>query len=88
MKGLTEAIAEKERLLYPQKVLTEDRIEEINRKLSELQVGDMVTVYYYCQYAKAYTQLTGKINKVDVFWKTLQINDKTIEFCEIDSINW
>lgn len=84
MKGLTEAIAAKERQFYPQKELTEDRIEEINRKLSELRVGDMVTLHYYCQYAKAYTQLTGKITKVDAFWKTLQVGDKAIDFCEID----
>lgn len=86
MKGLTEAIAAKEQQLYPQKELAEDRIEEINRKLSELRVGDAVTIYYYCQYAKAYNQLTGTIIKIDTFWKTLQIDEKTIDFSEIDSI--
>ena len=86
MKGLTEAIAAKERQCYLQKELTEDRIEELNRKLLELQAGDMVTLRYYCQYAKVYTKLTGKITKVDTFWKALQIDGKTIEFCEIDDI--
>lgn len=86
MKGLTEAIAEKERQFYPQKELADDRIAELNGKLSALRVGDAVTIDYYCQYAKNYTQLTGIITKIDAFWKTIQINEKTIDFCEIDSI--
>lgn len=86
MKGLTEAITEKERQLYPQKELTEDRIEEINQKLSEIREGDTVTLYYYCQYAKAYTQLTGKVMKVDAYWKNLQIDGKIVGFYEIDDI--
>ncbi|MBR2421902.1 MAG: YolD-like family protein [Oscillospiraceae bacterium] len=86
MKGLTEAIAEKERQLYPQKELTEDRIAELSGKLSALRVGDTVTIEYYCQYAKNYTQMTGIISRIDAFWKTIQINEKTIDFCEIDSI--
>ena len=86
MKGLTEAIAAKERQFYPQKELAEDRIAELNCKLSALRIGDKVTLNYYCQYAKSYTQLTGTITKIDSFWKTLQIGEKTIDFCEIDSI--
>ena len=86
MKGLTEAIAEKEQQCVPRKELSEERIEEINRKLSTLRVGDMVMLRYYCQYAKAYIELTGKVIKVDAFWNTLQIDDKTIDFYEIDVI--
>ena len=86
MKGLTEAIAAKERQLYPQKELAEDRIEELNNKLTTLEVGDRVILTYYCQYAKSYAQLSGTITKIDSFWKTLQIGEQTIDFCEIDSI--
>ena len=44
MKGLTEAIAEKERQYYPQKELTEERICEINRQLAGLRIGNIATV--------------------------------------------
>lgn len=87
-EGLTEAIAEKERQYYPQKELTEDRIEELNQKLSRIQLGDIVTLRYYCQYARSYNKLTGMITKMDTFWKALQLDGKTIEFCEIDDISW
>lgn len=87
MKGLTEAIAAKERQICPRQELTEERIGEINEKLSQLQVGDTVTVRYYCQYGKTYIQLTGKVTRVDAFWKELQIDSKTIDFNEISDVH-
>ena len=86
MKGLTEAIAEKERLIYPKRELERDRIEELNESLSILCPGDEVTVEYYCQYGKQYKKLTGKIKKIDTFWKELQIDDSFVAFCEISNI--
>ena len=49
MKGLTEAIAAKERQFYPKRELENDRIEELNDSLVSLNIGDEVTVEYYCQ---------------------------------------
>ena len=86
MKGLTEAIADKERTSCSQIVLSEDKIEEINRKLNLLEVGDFVTISFYCQYGKQYRQITGKVKKFDLFWKAIQIEDITIYFTEIEKI--
>ena len=54
LKGLTEAIAEKERQYDPRRDLSEDRKAEINGKLSTIEKGDLVTAVYYCQYGKQY----------------------------------
>ena len=78
MKGLTEAIAEKERQYNPQKELTEERIDEINQCLSKLQTGDRVTLSYYCQYGKQYCQLTGTVTRIDSFWQEIQIGSMSI----------
>ena len=86
LKGLTEAIAEKEQKVYPKKELAEDRISEINLCLSELQVGDIVTLSYYCQYGKQYRQLAGAVTRIDSFWKEIQIGDVTVYFSEVDTI--
>ena len=83
LKGLTEVIAEKERLLYPKKELSVERIEEINAVLATLKPGDEVTVEYYCQYGNCYKQITGKIQKVDSFWEQLELNDISISLQEI-----
>lgn len=86
MKGLTEAIAEKEQQFYAKRELDEDRISEINLCLSELQVGDTITLKYYCQYGKQYRELTGAVTRMDSFWKELQVGDVSICFSEVDAI--
>lgn len=86
LKGLTEAIAEKERQSYPQRELTESRIEEIAHQLNKLRLGDIVTITYYCCYGRHYCTLTEKIVKIDMFWKELQIGKTSVRFFEIDEI--
>lgn len=83
MKGLTEAIAERERQYYSKKELTPERIEEINRILSSLQAGERITVEYYCQYSRQYRTFTGEVKKIDPYWKSLQVGNLAIDFCEI-----
>lgn len=86
MKGLTEAIAEKEHQYYPRRELTEERKVEINGKLSAINKGDWVTVVYYCQYGMRYRQLSGKVVRVDNYWKVIQIDAVSISFDELFDI--
>ena len=78
--------AEKERQYTNKKDLSEDRVNEINDILCELQPGDDVEVGYYCQYGKTYRKVTGVLRKIDCYWKTVVIESTTISFGEIDSI--
>ena len=86
LKGLKEAIAEKEQQFSPKRELTGERMEEINRTLIALQTGDIVTVTYYCQYGRSYRQLSGVVGKIDLFWKEIQIGEVSIYFSEIYEI--
>lgn len=86
MKGLTEAIAEKERQFTPKRELAEDRIKELNESLLELHTGDEVSVEYYCQYESRYKQLTGSVKKIDLYWEAIQIGECLIAFSEISDI--
>lgn len=88
MKGLTEAIAEKERQFTPKRELAEDRIEELNECLMELHTGDEVIVEYYCQYESRYKQLTGYVKKIDLYWEAIQIGECLIAFSEISNIDF
>ena len=83
LKGLKEAIAQKEHAPVPRRELSEDAIAEINRCLSNLRLGQLVTVVYYCDYTQEVHQLTGQVSKVDPYWKTLQVGNISIEFSEI-----
>ena len=86
MKGLTEAIAEKERQFTPKKELAADRIEELNECLMELQPGDEVVVDYYCQYECVYKQMSGQVKKIDLYWESIQIGEIAVCFSEISNI--
>ena len=86
LKGLKEAIAEKERIPTPRRFLSEEAIAEINAQLTSLKPGNVATVVYYCDYAQEYHQLTGPVRKIDGYWKLLQVGDMSIDFCEIAEI--
>lgn len=86
LKGLKEAIAEKERIPTPRRILSEDAIAEINAQLVALKPGNMAMVVYYCEYAQEYHQLTGAVRKIDSYWKILLIGNVSIDFCEIAEI--
>lgn len=87
LKGLTEAIAEKERQFTPKRELAEDRIQEINSILLTLNPQQVVAVEYYCQYEMRYKKLSGTVKKIDSYWKELQIDETSISFSEISNID-
>lgn len=87
LKGLTEAIVEKERQYVPKKELTEEKISEINQKLMMLRRGDPITVEYSCEYGHELCVLSGNVEKVDSYWKSLQVGNITISFSEIMDIH-
>ena len=42
-----------------------------------------MTVVYYCDYTQEYHQLTGKVSKVDPYWKAVTIGNISIDFAEL-----
>ena len=47
LKGLPEALAEKERVVVPKIILTEDMSEELNRKMQQIEPGMIIGVVYF-----------------------------------------
>lgn len=86
LKGLNEAIANKERIITPRRELTDDSIAEINNVLINLVIGSLVTAVYYSDYAQDYLQITGYVIKVDPLWKCLQIGNIYIDFKDIANL--
>ena len=87
LRGLKEAIADKEKITNPKTELAEDMVREINSILVDLRKGQNVTVVYYNDYEEEYHQLTGAVEKVDAYWKLLQIGNIAIDFDEISEIH-
>lgn len=84
--GLREAIAARERVIEPKRELTEDSIAEINKTLTELKKGQIITVVYYGDYEQNYLQVTGPVTKIDPYWNSLQIGSTVLNFPEIYQI--
>ena len=87
LRALKEAIAAKEKIPIPKKELAEDMVREINSILVDLRKGQNVTVVYYNDYEEEYHQLTGAVEKVDAYWRLLQIGNIAIDFEEISEIH-
>ena len=70
----------------PKRELSDESIAEINRILTDLQKGQIITVIYYGSYEQDYLQITGPVTKVDPFWSSLQIGNAVLYFSEIYQI--
>ena len=86
LRGLKEAIAERERVIEPRRYLSDDAIAEINDTLLGLKKGQIITVVYYGTYEQTYLQLTGPVIKVDPYWHSLQVGNIVIDFPEINQL--
>ena len=81
LKGLQEALKEKE-LEYTEKIeLSEEQIEKISQKLNSIKIGDEIKVTYYEN--RGYKNIKGNVNKINNINKHLIIEDIKINFEDI-----
>lgn len=81
LKGYSEALQKKERIIVPRRELSEEYGEELDRKLRQVQEGEMVSVVYYCR--GEYVRLTGKVAKIDKEARMLRIVNEKIAFDDL-----
>lgn len=84
LKGLKAALREKERVVVEKKVLSEEKGEELDRRLHELQLKDMVTVIYFQQ--DEYVKVTGMVSRIDLTARLLKVVNTKIDFDDIYDI--
>lgn len=78
LKGLPEALAEKEKVIVPKIEVSEDMAEELDWKMHQLERGEVATVIYFCQ--GEYLKKTGTVARIDKNARILQIVDTIIAF--------
>ena len=81
LKGYSEALRKKERIIVPRRELSEEYGEELDRKLRQVQEGDIVSAVYYCR--GAYVRLTGKVAKIDKEARMIRIVNEKIAFDDL-----
>lgn len=86
LKGLQEALREKEREIESRKELSEESLAELDCKLKRLSEGCSATVKYYKN--ERYISITGIVTNIDTIKEVITIdNTEFIKFFNIIDIN-
>ena len=81
LRGLNEALAEKEKIYLPKKELSEEMAEDLNAALKQISPTSVVTVIYYQE--GTYHQITGVNVWVDEYDRLLRMMDMQIPFDDL-----
>lgn len=85
LKGYSEALRKKEKIVVPKAELSEEYQEALDQKMRIIKKNDIVTVIYFCK--GEYLKTTGKISKIDKTFRILKIVNTKINFDNIYDIN-
>ena len=84
LKGLREALREKEKIIVPKIELSDYAKSILDRKLHQAEKHDMLTVVYFEK--GQYVKITGMVARMDVSARTLKIVNTKILFDDIYDI--
>ncbi len=81
LKGLSEALAEKEKVVVPRKILSEDMADELDRQLHKVRKGVTARAVYYfdCDYVTA----VGEVTDINPQKRSLTIQQIRIPFDDL-----
>lgn len=78
LKGLREALKEKEEILVEKKELSEEQYNDLNMTLHTIHKGDIIEVVYYKN--NKYIKLEGYVTKINIDLRYIQIVQEKISF--------
>lgn len=81
LKGLREALAQKEKIIVPKMELSDDAKDQLDRILHQIRVQDIVTVVYFED--GEYLKTTGMVSRFDSSAKVLKVVNTKISFEDI-----
>ena len=86
LKGYSNLLKDKERIVVSEIELTEERKSELNLKLNQIKKGEIINIIYYSN--GEYLSKTGVITSIDFCLKKLYIVKTLINFNDIYDINF
>ena len=84
LKGYEEALRAKEKIVVEKIELSEERKEELDRKLHQVQRNDIITVIYFSK--DEYIKVEGMVSRLDTDARILKIVNTRIPFDDIYEI--
>lgn len=87
LKGLQEALREKEIEHEDKRELSEESLMELEKQFNKIEKGSKVNIKYYKN--KKYIVITGIVTNIDYIKKKIQINkSENINMCDILDISF
>jgi len=86
LKGFKEILKEKERVIVPKKILSEDNLAELDYKIHLVRIGMILQVTYYDK--GQYIQIDGIVSKLNLDTKMIQIVKTKLDLKSIVDIKF
>lgn len=86
LKGFRELLKQQEKLIVEEKILSEDDLAELDYKVKQIQVGQVIEIIYYDK--NDYVKLEGKVAKLNFETKMIQIVKTKLDLKSIVEINF
>lgn len=84
LKGFREILKEQKKVVVPNKNLSEDDLAELDYKVHQIKVGMIIKIVYYEK--GQYVQLEGKVSKLNLDTKMIQIVKTKLDLKQIVEI--
>lgn len=84
LKGFEEALREKEKIIVKRRELSDEEIEILNQKMTQLQKGQMIKIVYYDH--GEYIEKQGLVSFIDKVLGNLTVVNENIKFEDISSL--
>ena len=84
LKGFKEEIKKRNKVVVKKKVLSEDDLAELERKIKLIEVGHIVTLIYFDE--QDYIKVSGVVSKIDFESKMIKIVKTKIDISKIIDI--
>ncbi len=81
LKGYEEALREKEKVWLPRPLLCEERAEELDAGLRQVERGDLIEVTFYR--AGEYRRVRGRVNRLERESRLLEVEEERIRFDDL-----
>lgn len=86
LKGFREILKEKEKVVVPKKILSEDSLAELDYKIHLVRIGMIIQVTYYDK--GQYIQIEGIVSKLNLDTKMIQIVKTKLDLKSIVDIKF
>ena len=84
LKGLKDALSEKEIEYEERKELSDDKLRELENEFNKINIGSKIKIKYYKN--KQYVDTIGVVTKIDYIKKKIKLNDELINLSDILNI--